>query len=498
VVRHPQACHDRHAPLGRDENMNRYLTYQDGELLFEDVALSEIAQDMYTPFYVYSKAAILEKVEAFKQAFSDAKPMIAYGMKALDTTIILKILQERGCAVKVSNVHEMERALAAGFEPTSIILNSNGLPDHEIEDVLRKRPLIFNVGNIFELEHLNRVAAKLDTGVRIGLRINLGIDGAGGEETRFGTSDNRVGIPVKDVNMACALIEKFSQLNLVGISAQIGSQVAQLAPWIKMTEEMVKLYKTIKEKGFNPEYLDLGGGFPVQYLNMDTLEIKKIARNIIPHLKDIDCRLVLSPGRYFVAEAGVLVTSVLGVKEIGNKYHVICDAGFAELPSLQLHSATHEVATVKEPVQPDAEKGGAFALDGAQENPIDVATGLTDPGEHLRAFDASEQIAEQINAPGQIATSKPAGDKVTVDLVGPGDEGLDYLAKNIEIPLPSRGDLIAILNVGAYGRTMANNYTSRLTPPEILIERDKFETIRSRQFVDDLIACDLEESEIDA
>jgi len=479
--------------------MNRYLTYQDGELLFEDVALSEIAQEMYTPFYVYSKAAILEKVEAFKQAFAEIKPMIAYGMKALDTTVILKILQERGCALKVTNLHEMERALAAGFEPTSIILDSNGLPDHEIEDLLKQRPLIINVGNIFELEYLNKLATKIDTGVRIGLRVNLGIEADGVDGTNFGAADSRVGIPLKDFDLACALVEKFPQLNLIGISTQIGSQIAQLAPWVKMSEEMVKLFKKLIDKSFNLEYLDLGGGFPVQYPGLDHLEIKKIARNIIPAVKDLDCRVILSPGRYFVAEAGILVTSVLGVKEVGQKFNVICDAGFAELPRTPLFKLTHEVATVKEAPQPDdAEKGGAFALEGDGEDPTEVATGIPDPGEHLMAFDLPHDIIEAYKTTGQFGTSRPRGDKLTADLIGPGDEENDYLAKDIELHMPGRGDLIAVLNVGAYGRSMASNYCTRLTPPEILIERDNFETIRSRQFVDDLIACDLEESGIEA
>ncbi len=477
--------------------MNRYLTYQEGELLFEDVTLNEITEEMYTPFYVYSKAAILEKLEAFRQAFTDIKPMIAYGMKALDTMLILRILQERGCSLEVSNIHEMRRALSAGFKPTSIIFNSNGLLDHEIQEILKERPLLINVGNIFELELLNKFATEMDTGVRIGLRINPGIDTGEFTGTNYGAKNSRVGIQQDELELALALISKFPQLNLVGISSCIGSQVAQLAPWIKMSEMMAKLFNDIKGQGFNLEYLDLGGGFPVAYKGLDYLEIKKIARNIVPHVKDLDCRIVLEPGRYLTAEAGILVTSVLGVKEIDSKFYVICDAGFAEFPRPALYRINHEIAFVNEPAETAAEPGGAFAIEGAEAEPTEAATGTPDPGEYMYPFELPGNFMESYQAAGQFGTKRPMGDTVIADIVGPGEEGLDYLAKDVEIKIPKRGDLIAVLNVGAFGRTMSNNFASRVCPPEILVERDKFEIIRSREVVDDLMMYDLEESEIE-
>jgi len=477
--------------------MNRYLTYQEGELLFEDVALSEIAQEMYTPFYVYSKAAILEKVEAFKQAFAEIKPMMAFSMKALDTKLVLNILQERSCSVEVSSLTEMERAMAIGFEPTSIIFNAYGLPEQDLDEILKHKPLLINVGNIFELELLNSHAIKLDTGVRIGLRVNPGIDTGGFFGTNSGKSESHIGIPKSEIPLALAMIEKLKQLNLIGLAAGIGSQVVQLAPWIRLSEEMAALYKEVREKGFNLEYLDLGGGFPVDYMNQDYLEIKKIARNIIPHVKDLDCRIVLEPGRYFTAEAGVLVTSVLGVKETGSKFFVICDAGFSEFPRAAMYRISHEVAHVKEPETCETKPGGAFAVEGEGDEPAEVATGMPDPGELQLGFEIPQEFMAAYETAKQFGTSRPLGEKLKADVMGPGDEGLDYLARDVEICIPKRGDLLALLNVGAYGRTMASNYASRLRPPEILIERDKFEIIRERENVDDLLALDLEESEIE-
>ena len=156
--------------------MNRYLTYQEGELLFEDVALSEIAEEMYTPFYVYSKAAILEKVEALKQAFADVKPLLAFSMKALDTTLVLKLFLEKGCGLAVENLNEIQRAQKCGFANTSLVLNSYGFSDREIVALLKKKPLLINISNLFELQQLNKTAAEMKVGVRIGLRVNLGID----------------------------------------------------------------------------------------------------------------------------------------------------------------------------------------------------------------------------------------------------------------------------------------------------------------------------------
>ena len=479
--------------------MNRYLTYQEGELLFEDVLLSEIAQEMYTPFYVYSKAAILEKVEAFKQAFSDIKPMMAFSMRALDTTLILKILKERGCGLEVCNTSELQRALSIGFEPTSIVFNSCGLPDHLIPDLLKQKPLIINVGNIFELEPLNRYAAELDSGVRIGLKINLGIE----VESFFGpktpAKESATGIDRKELELALALISKLPQLNLVGISCHIGSQIAQLAPWIRMSEEMAKLFTEIKSKGYNLEYLDLGGGFPVAYGHAEHLEIKKVARNIVPHVKDLDCRVILEPGRYFTAEAGALVTSVLGVKEIGSRFCVICDAGFAEFPRPALLNLNHDIVPVKEPKACTTAPGAAFASDGTTDEPVDVAIApaTPDPGEFFQTYELPGDFAKAFASAGQFGTARPPGEPVKADIIGPSGESTDYLARDIELCIPKRGDLLAVLNTGAYGRTMSSNYASRPRPPEILVERDKFEIIRSREMIDDLLALDLEESEIE-
>ena len=479
--------------------MNRYLTYQENELLFEDVALSEIAEEMYTPFYVYSKAAIFEKIEALKQAFADAKPMLAFSMKALDTSGILKILLERGCGLEVENVNEIQRAQGCGYESTAVVFNSYGFSEREIPVILKKRPLIINISNIFDLEPLNKYASELNIGVRIGLKVNPGIDVGGFHGTNTGASDSRFGLRRDEFKLALALIKKYPQLNLVGLAAHLGSQVVQLAPWVKMAEEMAKLYKEVAAQDFNLEYLDLGGGFPVEYGKSDFLEIKKIARNVIPHIKDLDCRLVLEPGRYFTAEAGVLVTSVLGVKDAGSRTFVICDAGFSEFPRSSLYRISHDVVNVRQQAVCTETPGQAFAASDSAEpveagGPIDpslsgmLMPGLTEP--------AGLHSPPVIDADGMIPLH-PVGKPAKVHVVGPGGEDLDYLAHDVEICIPKRGELLAVLNVGAYGRTLSNNYASRSRPPEVLIERDKFEIIRSRETIDDLVACDFLETGIE-
>ncbi len=481
--------------------MNRYLTYQEGDLLFEDVALSEIAQEMYTPFYVYSKAAILEKLEALKQAFSEIKPMLAFTMKVLDTALILKILKERGCSLAVENGTEIQRAIHSGFEPTSLILNSHGLPDHDLEEILKRKPLIINVGNIFELEPLNKIATQLDIGVRIGLRVNLGIDVGGWFGRNIGAKESRVGIPREDIDQAVAMVSNLPQLNLVGLACSLGSQVAQLAPWIRISEEMATLYKEVSSQGYNIEYLDLGGGFPIQDGFTDYLEIKKIARNIVPHVKDLDCRVILEPGRYMTAEAGVLVTGVQGIAQAGGKHYVICDAGFAEFPVSAMYRIDHEVVPLSE--QAEAEKpaeDGPFTLTGAGDQPIAVAANIdaADPGEVERTLPIPTEVIVTPEA-GETPEVTPhtPGEPIVADIVGPGCEGLDYIAREVKLFPPKRGELLAVLNVGADGRVISSNYASRPRPPEILIERDKFEIIRGREQVDDLIACDFEQSGID-
>jgi diaminopimelate decarboxylase len=480
--------------------MNRYLTYQENELLFEDVSLTEIAEEMYTPFYVYSKAAIFEKVEALKQAFADVKPMLAFRMKALDTTVILKTLLERGCGLEVENINEISRAQLSGFESTAIVFNSYGLPDRDITVLLKKKPLLINISNIFDLESLNKSASELNVGVRIGLRINPGIDVGGFFGTNTGSPESRFGLRKDEIKLALALIKKMPQLNLVGLASHLGSQVVQLAPWIKMSEQMAKLYKEIKAQDFNLEYLDLGGGFPVEYGKGDFLEIKKIARNVIPHIKDLDCRLILEPGRYFTAEAGVLVSSVLGTKEVGDRTFVICDAGYSEFPRSSMYRINHEIVNVRQPEACPAEPSQPF---GGDEPSAGIQMGASlEPGQSMVTDEITQPMEyhdQQVQeAAVGVGPTHLSGKPVNVTVVGPGGEGIDYLAEHIEICLPKRGDLLAVLNVGAYGRTLSNNYASRLRPPEVLIERDKFEIIRSRETVDDLVACDFAESEMES
>jgi diaminopimelate decarboxylase len=361
---------------------------------------------------------------------------------------------------------------------------------------------MINIGNLFELEHLNKTAADLDIGVRIALKVNLGIDVGGFHGTNSNAPTSRFGLRRDEIKLALALIKKLPQLNLVGIASHLGSQVVQLNPWIKMSQEMAKLYKEIAAQGFNLEYLDLGGGFPVDYGKSDYLEIKKIARNIVPHVKDLDCRVVLEPGRYFTAEAGVLVTKVLGTKDVGDRTFVICDAGFAEFPRSAMYRLSHEVVNVKQPATCPEGPAPPIAFDGSESpGPIEVAAnlGMIAPGELIdRIQVGADAVTRPVQAVDGLGSAHPLGIPRKVDVVGPGGEGLDYLAEDIEICLPKRSELLAILNVGAYGRTLSSNYGSRARPPEILIERDKFEIIRSRESVDDLVACEFIESELES
>lgn len=477
--------------------MNRYLTYQEGELLFEDVALSEISEEMYTPFYVYSKAAINEKVEALKVAFADVKPMMAYAMKALDTTIILKYLRDRGCALAIENLHELERAMASGFEPTELILNSNGLPDQQLKEIVKNRPLIINVGNLFELETLNAYAAEMDMGLRIGLRINPGIDVGGHEGTNVGASGSKIGLSREELDAAIAMMPDLPQLNLVGIACALGCQVTTLAPWIKLAEDMAAIYSDLVAKGFSLEYLDIGGGFPVDYGTGEYLEIKKIARNITPKISELDCRLIVEPGRYFTAESGILVTSVLGIRKRENKNYIICDAGFSEFPRSAMYRITHEalplraVPSVPVVVESTPEPAAvARATSDSIDTPEELIAALTSSDE-----EPAEEEQPEVQEETVPVTESPLSQEITADIVGNISEGLDYLSKDVTMTEPKRGDLIAILNVGAYGRTMSSNFASCPRPPEVMIERDKFEIIRSRETIDDLIALEMEEIE---
>ena len=461
--------------------MNRYLTYQKGQLLFEDVALAEIAEEMYTPFYVYSKAAILEKVESLRQAFSEIKPMMAFHMKALDTCFILKLLKERGCGLAVENFNEMSRAHSCGYDSTSLVLNSFGLPDHELSNIIKHRPLVINVAHLFELEPLNRLATQASTGVRIGIRVDLNIDTGGTSPI----AKKRSGLTESELREALDLVKKLPQLNLVCLATHIGSQVTHLAPWIKLAEKMASLSQEVRKEGFNIEYLDLGGGFPVEYGYGEHIEIKKIARNMIPYLKDLDCRVILEPGSYFTAEAGLLVTSVVGVKEVNGQVMVICDAGFSELPTAALSHFKFEVAPLIKGEK--TQEGGEEAQQKSEGIITSSSTASTYPAQSAQS--TQEQPAS--------ASSPASTDKLRkAHLIGPGNEEFNFLVKDIEIAVPKRGDLIAILNVGAYGRTMAGNYGSRSRPPEVLIEKDKFEVIRSRETVEDLLACDLIEGQV--
>ena len=406
------------------------MQYRDQTLYLEEVPLADIARREGTPSYVYSRAAILDRFQAYERAFGDVPHKVCYAVKANSNLSILKLLAEAGAGFDIVSGGELFRALKAGADPGTIIFSGVGKTSQEIDFALEHQIKSFNSESEPELALIDSLAARRGIQARVALRVNPDVDAATHPYISTGLRDHKFGIDIADAEAVYDRARTLENLSLEGVSCHIGSQITDVAPLLEVFDKMIALVERLRARGLPIRSLDLGGGLGVAYKPSDKApSICEFIQAMCRHTAGHGLEILIEPGRSIVAEAGVLLTRVLYRKSNGDRQFVIVDAAMNDLIRPALYQSHHEI----------------------------------------------------------IPLRKNEGSTITADVVGPVCESGDFLARAREMPNVLPGDLLAVCTAGAYGFVASSNYNARPRPPEILVEGDRYRVIRQREKYDDLI-----------
>lgn len=411
-----------------------YFGHRDGRYYAENVPVRRIAESCATPFYCYSRRAIESAYDAYASAFSKHDTLICYAVKANSNQAVIGLLAQRGAGADVVSQGELRRALLAGIPASKIVYSGVAKTVPEIEFALGKDILLFNVESEPELHQINAVATRLGKIARIAFRINPDIDAGTHEKISTGKSENKFGIPWQSARQAYADAAKLPGIKVCGIDIHIGSQIMSLGPYTRAFERIAELVQQLQADGHVISTIDLGGGLGINY-NADSdvaPTAAQYAELALASLAHLGIRLILEPGRSLVGDAGVLVSSVIYVKEGSQSTFLIVDAAMNDFLRPSMYNAYHHI------------------------------------------------VGERCD------------DKETVlyDVVGPVCETGDTFARGRRLPRQQAGDLVFIENTGAYGSVMASSYNTRPLIPEVLVEDDSFRIIRARPDYDSIIGMD--------
>jgi diaminopimelate decarboxylase len=409
--------------------------YEGGGLRCEGVALDEIAREAGTPTYVYSRAAIERAYTELDEAFAGLDHLVCYAVKANGNLAVLRVLASLGAGADIVSGGELYRAMRAGFDPKKVVFAGVGKTEQELMAGLGERILLFNVESASELERLEQLAARVGKRARVSLRINPDVDAGSHDHITTGRERDKFGIPV---DQALALAERSGQhrcVDIIGVHQHIGSQITKLQPFKDSVERSAGLVEELQERGFNIQYFNIGGGLGIRYKDEETPTPKELVEEIRPVLQRLQnkpVKILCEMGRFISGAAGVLLTGVVYRKTSGEKDFIVADAGMNDLLRPSLYDAHHEIRPVRD--------GGSVAQ---------------------------------------------------ADLVGPVCESGDYLARDRELPDAQEGDLLAVMDAGAYGFSMASNYNSRPRPAEVMVSGDRWAVVREREHYADLVKGEL-------
>jgi diaminopimelate decarboxylase len=415
-----------------------FFAYKDGQLHAEGVPVAEIARELRTPAYVYSKATLTDHYDKLARAFAPVEPLICYSVKANSNLSILKLMKERGSGFDVVSGGELYRTMKIEADPAKIVFAGVGKTDEEIRYALRKQIFLFNVESRPELERINQVSREMGVRARVTIRVNPDVDPHTHKYIATGKKETKFGIDFEQAAATLDGVEKLDAIDLLGLHMHIGSQIVETEPYRQATEKLVEFADAQRARGRPIQLLNIGGGFGIYYKERTAKPADEIAAVIVPPIKQRGYRLLLEPGRFITGNAGILLTKVVFVKQSGEKRFIICDAGMNDLIRPSLYGSYHRIW------------------------PVEAAANEEDPGAPPYAGDA--------------------------DIVGPICESGDFFAKDRPFPVVKAGDLIAIFSAGAYGMSMASNYNSHPRPAEIIVDGTKFNVVRRRETYDDLVA----------
>jgi diaminopimelate decarboxylase len=413
--------------------MNQFH-YVNGTLHAEGVPLDQLAASVGTPFYCYSSAVLVERYQAFANAFDGRRATICYSLKANSNQSVIATFARLGAGADVVSEGELRRAMAAGIPPERIVFAGVGKTEAEMAAGLDAGIRQFNVESLPELESLDRVARSKAKRARVALRVNPDVDARTHKKIATGKAENKFGIDLGHVREIYARAASMAGIEVQGLAVHIGSQLTDLAPYRAAFSKIAALTAELRADGQRVETLDLGGGLGIAYRDEAAPVIEDYGRVVDETVGNLGCQLVFEPGRWIVGPAGLLVTRVIYVKHGVERSFVVVDAAMNDLIRPTLYDAYHPILPVREP-----------ASDAA-----------------VRRF----------------------------DVVGPVCETGDFFAHERPLPPVAAGDLLALAAAGAYGAVMASSYNSRPLVPEAMVHGRDHAIVRARPSHDDIIRMD--------
>ena len=407
----------------------------------DDLPLPRLARKYGTPLYVYSATTIHQRYDAFDAAFRDIPHTICYSVKANSNLSILRLLARKGCGFDVVSGGELERVLMADRRAARrVVFSGVGKTREELSAALKAGILLFNVESESELWALAECAGKLRTTAPVAFRVNPDVAAQTHPYISTGLRKHKFGVPITAARTLYARASGVRYLRVRGVSVHIGSQITDAAPFGEAMTRVADLVEELRDDGHSIDYIDAGGGLGISYEKPNSADFPALAadyaRSLSAPLRDLNVRLLLEPGRSIIAPAGVLLTSVVYKKANDGKRFLVVDAAMNDLIRPALYGAYHEIVPV------------------------------------TRRADEQAEME-------------------TVDIVGPVCETGDFFARDRKLPVVEEGNLLAILDAGAYGMVLASNYNTRRRPAEVLVDGDSLKVIRRRERLSDLLRTEV-------
>ena len=394
-----------------------------------------LSREFQTPLYVYSREVLEAAYRAYEAAFAPVPHRICYALKANSSLALLKVFAALGAGADIVSGGELKQALRAGFRPADIVFSGVGKTDSELSFGLDMGIGEFNVESESELRRLSAIASARSVRASITLRVNPDVDPKSHPYISTGLRENKFGVPIEEAMRILREARVLPGIEVAGVQCHIGSQLRDLGPATDAVRAIASLSRALLAEGFALRTIDMGGGLGVDYDGAGAPTPADLAALVLPEIEGLGLRLLLEPGRSMVAASGVLLTRVVAIKRNGSKTFVITDAGMNDLVRPSLYSAYHHIVNLSAP------EGAARSV---------------------------------------------------VDIVGPVCESGDFFAKDRGLEQTAEGDLLAVLDAGAYSFSMSSNYNFRPRAAEVLLEGGASRLIRRRETFEDLTACEVD------
>ena len=398
------------------------LRYVGNNLFVEKLSIKNILKKNKTPFYIYSESQIAFNFLKFANTFKKTDPLICFAAKSNSNLNILRVLSKLGAGADVVSGGELLKALKAGIRPNKIVFSGVGKTEEELKIAINKKILLINCESESEAKLVNNLAKKLRKKVSIGFRLNPNVDAKTHKNISTGKAENKFGLSIKNFKVFLKTVKTFKNVKLEALSVHIGSQILNDTPFRKTLNVMSKLIKELK---LNLKYVDLGGGFGINYTDKEKpINLSKYSKLVHNFSKKLNCKIIFEPGRSIIGNTGLLISKIQFIKKGANKNFIILDAGMNDFMRPALYEAFHKIIPI---------------------------------------------------------SRKSSRMKGKIEFVGPICETTCKFGVYKNYPKINENEFVAITNVGAYGSSLSSNYNTRPLVAEILINKNKLRYIRKKQ-----------------